>query len=161
MRGAVPPLPNTPSWRGAQFKTGTGTILPLHTHTHTHTHIYIYILGEEYDSKVESVIYMEAHTQFFAFFFLKVLNSCTMRKNSKFSISTLSSVSDYFVTESTLGCAISTHNAVCFFLIQTAEEDSGQCYSCLWVCGYGFIFVTRWRDVIIIVIVIIIINRVG
>jgi hypothetical protein len=30
MRGAIPPLPNTPSWRGAQFKKeGTGTTLPF------------------------------------------------------------------------------------------------------------------------------------
>jgi hypothetical protein len=28
MRGAIPPLPNTPSWRGAQLKS-TGTTLPL------------------------------------------------------------------------------------------------------------------------------------
>jgi hypothetical protein len=28
MRGALPPLPNTPSWRGAQLKN-TGTTLPL------------------------------------------------------------------------------------------------------------------------------------
>jgi len=27
-RGAIPPLPNTPSWRGAQLKESTGT-LPL------------------------------------------------------------------------------------------------------------------------------------
>jgi hypothetical protein len=29
MRGAIPPLPNTPSWRGAQFKYKQGKILPL------------------------------------------------------------------------------------------------------------------------------------
>jgi len=30
MRGAIPPLPNTPSWRDAQLKrTNTGTALPL------------------------------------------------------------------------------------------------------------------------------------
>jgi hypothetical protein len=29
MRGAILPLPNTPSWRGAQFKKSTGTTLPL------------------------------------------------------------------------------------------------------------------------------------
>jgi len=28
MRGAIPPLPNTPSWRGAQLKKSTGTTLP-------------------------------------------------------------------------------------------------------------------------------------
>jgi hypothetical protein len=28
MCGAIPPLPNTPSWRGAQLKS-TGTTLPL------------------------------------------------------------------------------------------------------------------------------------
>jgi hypothetical protein len=28
MRGSIPPLPNTPSWRGAQFKKSTGTTLP-------------------------------------------------------------------------------------------------------------------------------------
>jgi hypothetical protein len=28
MHGAIPPLPNTPSWRGAQFKRSTGTSLP-------------------------------------------------------------------------------------------------------------------------------------
>jgi len=28
MRGAIPPLPNTPSWRGAQEKS-TGTTLPF------------------------------------------------------------------------------------------------------------------------------------
>jgi len=27
MRGAIPPLPNTPSWRGAQLKKSRGTIL--------------------------------------------------------------------------------------------------------------------------------------
>jgi len=26
MSGAIPPLPNTPSGRGAQFKKGTGTV---------------------------------------------------------------------------------------------------------------------------------------
>jgi hypothetical protein len=29
MRGAMPPLPYTPSWRGDQLKESTGTILPL------------------------------------------------------------------------------------------------------------------------------------
>jgi hypothetical protein len=29
MCGAIPPLPNTPSWRGAQFKKSIGTTLPL------------------------------------------------------------------------------------------------------------------------------------
>jgi hypothetical protein len=29
MRGAIPPLPNTPSWRGAQLQKGTGTNSPL------------------------------------------------------------------------------------------------------------------------------------
>jgi hypothetical protein len=29
MRGEIPPLPNTPSWRGAQLKKSTGTALPL------------------------------------------------------------------------------------------------------------------------------------
>jgi len=29
MRGAIPPLPNTPSWRGAQLKKSTGTTLPF------------------------------------------------------------------------------------------------------------------------------------
>jgi hypothetical protein len=29
MRGAIPPLPNTPSWRGAQLSTGTNLPLPL------------------------------------------------------------------------------------------------------------------------------------
>jgi len=29
MRGAILPLPNTLSWRGAQFKKSIGTILPL------------------------------------------------------------------------------------------------------------------------------------
>jgi hypothetical protein len=29
MRGAIPSLPNTPSWRGAQLKKSTGTALPL------------------------------------------------------------------------------------------------------------------------------------
>jgi hypothetical protein len=29
MRGTIPPLPNTPSWRGAQLKSSTGTTLPL------------------------------------------------------------------------------------------------------------------------------------
>jgi hypothetical protein len=29
MSGAIPPLRNTPSWRGAQFKKSTGTTLPL------------------------------------------------------------------------------------------------------------------------------------
>jgi hypothetical protein len=29
MRGAVPPLHNTPSWRGAQLKASTGSALPL------------------------------------------------------------------------------------------------------------------------------------
>jgi hypothetical protein len=28
MREAIPPLPHTPSWRGAQVKNSTGTILP-------------------------------------------------------------------------------------------------------------------------------------
>jgi hypothetical protein len=29
MRGAIPPFPNTLSWRGSQFKENTGTTLPL------------------------------------------------------------------------------------------------------------------------------------
>jgi hypothetical protein len=29
MSGAVSPLPNTPSWRGVEFKKGTRTTLPL------------------------------------------------------------------------------------------------------------------------------------
>jgi hypothetical protein len=29
MRGAITPLPNTPSWRGAQLKMHTGATLPL------------------------------------------------------------------------------------------------------------------------------------
>jgi hypothetical protein len=29
MHGAIPPLPNTSSWRGAQLRKGTGTTLPL------------------------------------------------------------------------------------------------------------------------------------
>jgi hypothetical protein len=29
MRGALPPLPNTPSWRGAQLSTGTALPLPF------------------------------------------------------------------------------------------------------------------------------------
>jgi hypothetical protein len=29
VRGAVYPLPNTPSWRGAQLQKSTGTTLPL------------------------------------------------------------------------------------------------------------------------------------
>jgi hypothetical protein len=29
MCGTVPPLPNTPSWHGAQLKTSIGTTLPL------------------------------------------------------------------------------------------------------------------------------------
>jgi len=29
MRGAIPPLPNAPSWCGAQFKKSTGTALSL------------------------------------------------------------------------------------------------------------------------------------
>jgi hypothetical protein len=33
MREAVPPLTNTPSWRGAQFKKSTGTTLPLPLHS--------------------------------------------------------------------------------------------------------------------------------
>jgi len=33
MREAVPPLTNTPSWRGAQFKKSTGTTLPLPSYT--------------------------------------------------------------------------------------------------------------------------------
>jgi len=32
MRGAIPPLPNTPSWRGAQLKKSTGTTLLLTEH---------------------------------------------------------------------------------------------------------------------------------
>jgi len=31
MRGVISPFPNTPSWRGVQFKKITGTILPLPT----------------------------------------------------------------------------------------------------------------------------------
>jgi hypothetical protein len=39
MRGAIPPLPNTPSWRGAQLKKKHGTTLPyIYMYTHTHTH---------------------------------------------------------------------------------------------------------------------------
>jgi hypothetical protein len=30
MRGAIPPLPDTSSWRGAQLKRDTGTTLPLY-----------------------------------------------------------------------------------------------------------------------------------
>jgi hypothetical protein len=29
MRGAIPPLPNTPSWHGAYLSTGTTLPLPL------------------------------------------------------------------------------------------------------------------------------------
>jgi hypothetical protein len=29
MRETIPPLPNTPSWRGSQLKKGRGTTLPL------------------------------------------------------------------------------------------------------------------------------------
>jgi len=29
MSGAIPPLPNTPSWRGAKFSTGITLPLPL------------------------------------------------------------------------------------------------------------------------------------
>jgi len=29
MSEAIPPLPNTPSWRGAQLKKSTGTTLPF------------------------------------------------------------------------------------------------------------------------------------
>jgi len=29
MRGAIPPLPNTSSWRGAQLSTGTTLPLPI------------------------------------------------------------------------------------------------------------------------------------
>jgi len=29
MRGAIPPLPNTPSWRGAQLKKAQGQLLNL------------------------------------------------------------------------------------------------------------------------------------
>jgi len=29
MNGAIPPLPNTSSWRGAQLQKSTGTALPL------------------------------------------------------------------------------------------------------------------------------------
>jgi hypothetical protein len=29
MSGALPPFPNTPSWRGAQLKKSTGTTLPV------------------------------------------------------------------------------------------------------------------------------------
>jgi hypothetical protein len=29
MRGTIPPLPNMPSWRGAQLKESTGITLPL------------------------------------------------------------------------------------------------------------------------------------
>jgi hypothetical protein len=29
MRPAIPPLPNMPSWHGAQLKKNTGTTLPL------------------------------------------------------------------------------------------------------------------------------------
>jgi hypothetical protein len=31
MRGSIPPLPNTPSWRGAQLKNSTGITLPTYT----------------------------------------------------------------------------------------------------------------------------------
>jgi hypothetical protein len=30
MLGAISPFPNTPSWRGAEFKKITGTTLPYH-----------------------------------------------------------------------------------------------------------------------------------
>jgi len=30
MSGAIPPLPNTPSWRGAQFKKAQGQLYLLH-----------------------------------------------------------------------------------------------------------------------------------
>jgi hypothetical protein len=29
MSGAIPPLPHTPSWRGAQLKKAQGQLLPL------------------------------------------------------------------------------------------------------------------------------------
>jgi len=34
MRGAIPPVPNTPSWRGAQLNH-RGDLTFTHTHTHT------------------------------------------------------------------------------------------------------------------------------
>jgi hypothetical protein len=36
MRGAIPPLPNASSWRGAYFSTGK--ILPLHFYIYHHHH---------------------------------------------------------------------------------------------------------------------------
>jgi hypothetical protein len=48
MRGAIPPLPNTPSWRGAQLKkmkNSTGTTLPFTLQESQHTSYHL--LGEE------------------------------------------------------------------------------------------------------------------
>jgi hypothetical protein len=40
MREAIPPLPNTPSWRGARLKKGTGTLpLPYLSGTITTDHL--------------------------------------------------------------------------------------------------------------------------
>jgi hypothetical protein len=42
MRGAIPPLPNTPSWRGAQFKHRDNFTLLL---LYSVWHIFIFVLG--------------------------------------------------------------------------------------------------------------------
>jgi hypothetical protein len=72
MFGAIPPLPNTPSWHGAQLKKSTGTALPFtftliwnssggKTYTHI-DHIFVderehslifyvgYFIGADYDT---------------------------------------------------------------------------------------------------------------
>jgi hypothetical protein len=40
MRGTIPPLPNTPSWRDAQLKDSTQGQLYHHHHHHHHRHLF-------------------------------------------------------------------------------------------------------------------------
>jgi hypothetical protein len=45
MHGAIPPLPNTPPWRGSHLKESTGTTLPFTFWYHTKfAHIVCYFM---------------------------------------------------------------------------------------------------------------------
>jgi len=60
MRGTIPPFPNTPSWRGAQFKKPQGRIYlyftHIYIHTHTYTYTYTYICEEKYAFVILSTV---------------------------------------------------------------------------------------------------------
>jgi len=58
IRGTIPPLTNTPSWSGAQFKQSTGTTLPFFTfYLYKRNDIRTNILT---DVTIEQVLYLIA-----------------------------------------------------------------------------------------------------